>query len=118
MELSIDSLSKTVGVSQTTLYNYIEYLHKAELLRHIVFEGKRFKVLRMPNKLYISNTNLLKSLTLNSNIETLRETFLASQLSYNCSLYYIKALIEPINRYILHLNQSLKLYEYSYKNLL
>ncbi|NLO17517.1 MAG: hypothetical protein GX118_04935 [Arcobacter butzleri] len=28
MELSIDSLSKTVGVSQTTLYNYIEYLHK------------------------------------------------------------------------------------------
>ncbi len=90
LELSIESLSKTVGVSKATLYNYIEYLHKAELLRHIVFEGKRFKALRMPDKLYISNTNLLNSLTLNSDLGTIRETFFASQLSYNCSLFYVK----------------------------
>lgn len=90
LELSIENLSKTVGVSKATLYNYIEYLHKAELLRHIVFEGKRFKALKMPDKLYLSNTNLLKSLTLNSDIGTIRETFFASQLSYNCSLFYVK----------------------------
>jgi predicted AAA+ superfamily ATPase len=90
LELSLESLSKKVGVSKVTLYNYIEYLHKAELLRHIVFEGKRFKSLKMPDKLYISNTNLLKSLTLNSDIGTIRETFFASQLAYSHSLYYVK----------------------------
>ena len=90
LELSIENLSKTVGVSKVTLYNYIEYLHKAELLRHIVFKGKRFKSLKMPDKLYISNTNLLKSLTLNSDTGTLRETFFTSLVSYNHSLYYVK----------------------------
>jgi predicted AAA+ superfamily ATPase len=90
LELSLESLSKKVGVSKVTLYNYIEYLHKAELVRHVVFEGKRFKSLKMPDKLYISNTNLLKSLTLNSDIGTIRETFFASQLAYNHSLYYVK----------------------------
>lgn len=90
LELSIENLSKTVGVSKVTLYSYIEYLHKAELLRHVVFEGKRFKSLKMPDKLYISNTNLLKSLTLNSDIGTLRETFFASLVSYSYSIYYVK----------------------------
>ncbi|OHE13950.1 AAA family ATPase [Sulfurimonas sp. RIFOXYD2_FULL_34_21] len=90
LELSIESLSKTVGVSKATLYNYIEYLHRAELLRHIVYEGKRFKSMQMPDKLYLSNTSLLKSLTNSSDIGTMRETYFASQVSYTCSLYYVK----------------------------
>lgn len=90
LELSVESLSAAIGVSKVTLYNYIGYLHKAELLRHIVFEGKRFKAFRMPDKLYISNTNLLMSLTLNSDIGTIRETFFASQL-FSYSLYYVKS---------------------------
>lgn len=90
LELSVESLSKTVGVSKATLYNYIEYLHKAELLRHITFEGKRFRSMQMPDKLYLSNTNLLKSLTNNSDIGTMRETYFASQVSYKHSLYYVK----------------------------
>lgn len=90
LELSMEALSKTVGVSKATLYNYIEYLHRAELLRHVVYEGKRFKSMQMPDKLYISNTSLLKSLTNSSDIGTLRETYFASQVSYTCSLYYVK----------------------------
>jgi hypothetical protein len=90
LELSMEALSKTVGVSKATLYNYIEYLHRAELLRHVVYEGKRIKSLQMPDKLYISNTSLLKSLTNSSDIGTMRETYFASQVSYTCSLYYVK----------------------------
>lgn len=90
LELSMESLSKTVGISKTTLYNYIEYLHRAELLRHVIYEGKRFKSMQMPDKLYLSNTSLLMSLTNSSDIGTTRETFFASQLSFNCSIYYVK----------------------------
>lgn len=89
LELSMEGLSKTVGVSKSTLYNYIEYLHKAELLRHIVFEGKRFKSMQKPDKLYLANTTLMHTLTNNLDIGTIRETFFASQISYNYSIYYV-----------------------------
>lgn len=90
LELSMETLSKTVGVSKVTLYNYIEYLHRAELLRHITYEGKRFKSMQMPDKLYLSNTSLLNSLTNNCDIGTIRETYFAAQVSYTCSLFYVK----------------------------
>ena len=89
LELSIESLAKKVGTSKVTLYKYIEYLHKAELLRHVVYEGKRFKSLQKPDKLYLSNTTLFDILCLEPKIGTLRESFFASQLSFNSSIYYV-----------------------------
>ena len=89
LELSIEKLSKTVGVSKVTLYKYIEYLHRAELLRHITYEGKRFKSMQKPDKLYLSNTNLFPALCNNSDIGTIRETFFASVISYRYSIYYV-----------------------------
>ena len=89
LELSIESLAQKVGTSKVTLYKYIEYLHKAELLRHIVYEGKRFKSLQKPDKLYLANTTLFKILCLEPKIGTLRESFFASQVSYISSLYYV-----------------------------
>ena len=108
LELSIESLSAAIGVSKVTLYNYIGYLHKAELLRHIVFEGKRFKAFRMPDKLYISNTNLLMSLTLNSDLVTFIETFFASQL-FSYSLFYVKSGDFLVNeKYIVEIGEKNK----------
>ena len=89
LELSIESLAKKVGTSKVTLYKYIEYLHKAELLRHIVYEGKRFKSLQKPDKLYLSNTTLFDVLCLEPKIGTLRESFFASQVSVMSSIYYV-----------------------------
>jgi predicted AAA+ superfamily ATPase len=62
LELSIDALAKKVGTSKVTLYKYIELLHKAELLRHVIYEGKRFKSMQKPDKLYLANTTLFTSL--------------------------------------------------------
>ncbi len=89
LELSMESLSKTVGVSKTTLYKYIDYLHRAELLRHITYEGKRFKSMQKPDKLYLSNTNLFPALCNSSDKGTIRETFFSSATSFKHSLYYV-----------------------------
>lgn len=89
LELSIETLAKKVGTSKVTLYKYIELLHKAELLRHIVYEGKRFKSMQKPDKLYLANTTLFSSLCLEPQIGTLRESFFASLVSVNSSIYYV-----------------------------
>jgi len=89
LELSIEKLSKTVGVSRATLYKYIEYLHRAELLRHIIYEAKRFKSIQKPDKLYLSNTNLCNALCIESDSGTKREIFFANQVSQNYSIYYV-----------------------------
>jgi predicted AAA+ superfamily ATPase len=89
LELSIESLAQKVGTSKVTLYKYIELLHKAELLRHVVYEGKRFKSMKKPDKLYLANTTLFSSLCLEPQIGTLRESFFASQVSVNSSIYYV-----------------------------
>ncbi len=89
LELSMESLAKKVGTSKVTLYKYIEFLHKAELLRHIVYEAKRFKSLQKPDKLYLSNATLFDVLCSKPNIGTLRESFFASQLSEIATIYYV-----------------------------
>jgi len=89
LELSIEKLAKTVGVSRATLYKYIEYLHRAELLRHITYEAKRFKNVQKPDKLYLSNTNLCDALCMQSDIGSRREIFFANQISFAHSIYYV-----------------------------
>jgi len=89
LELSIEKLAQTVGVSRATLYKYIEYLHRAELLRHVTYEAKRFKNIQKPDKLYLSNTNLCDALCMESDIGSRREIFFANQLSFAHSIYYV-----------------------------
>ena len=89
LELSMENLSREVGISKVTLYKYIDYLHRAELLRHIIYEAKRFKAMQKPDKLYLSNTNLFKALCNNSDAGTVRETFFTTLVSYRYSLYYV-----------------------------
>jgi len=79
-EISLEKLAKTVGITKPTLYKYITYLSRAELMHHIVYEAKRFKNLQKPDKLYLNNSNLFTALCINSNIGTVRETFFVSML--------------------------------------
>jgi len=89
LELSIEKLSAKVGVSKVTLYNYIDYLHRAELLRHITYEAKRFKSMQKPDKLYLAHPNLFGALCKKSEVGTMRETFFASMVSAGYSIYYV-----------------------------
>jgi len=79
-EISLEKLAKIVGITKPTLYKYISYLGRAELLHHIMYEAKRFKNMQKPDKLYLNNTNLFTALCINSNLGTVRETFFISML--------------------------------------
>jgi len=87
-ELSIDKLAAIVGITKVTLYKYIEYLGKAELIHHISHEAKRFKSIRKADKLYLANTNLFSALCMKSEAGTIRETYFASMLCAEHRLHY------------------------------
>ncbi|MEA3498456.1 MAG: hypothetical protein U9R16_05285 [Campylobacterota bacterium] len=89
LQLSIEKLSQKVGTSKVTLYKYIEYLHKAELLTHVVYEGKRFKSMQKPDKLYLANSTLFNILCLEPKVGTIRESFFTSTVSVKSSIYYV-----------------------------
>jgi predicted AAA+ superfamily ATPase len=78
-----------VGISKMTLYKYIEYLGRAELVNHISHEAKRFKAIRKPDKLYLANTNLFSALCNEQEIGTVRETFFVSMLSGRHRVHYV-----------------------------
>jgi len=90
-ETSLDKLASMVGITKPTLYKYINYLSRAELLHHIVYDAKRFKNIKKQDKLYINNTNLFQALCLNSNIGNIRETFFVSMV-------YKKHIINYVNK--------------------
>ena len=90
LELSIEKLATTVGITKITLYKYIKYLGKAELIHHISHEAKRFKAIRKPDKLYLGNTNLFSALCSNQEIGTIRESFFVSMLLSFYRLDYIE----------------------------
>ena len=90
LELSVEKLAGITGITKATLYKYIEYLARAELIILVQNEAKRFKSVRKPDKLYLANTNFLKALCLESDTGTERETFFASLVKYKHSLYYTR----------------------------
>jgi predicted AAA+ superfamily ATPase len=79
-EVSIENLAREVGITKSTLYKYIYYLDKAELISHISHEAKRFKNIRKPDKLYLNNTNLFNALCQEQEQGTIREVFFVNML--------------------------------------
>jgi len=88
-ETSLDTLAATVGITKPTLYKYINYLSRAELMHHIVYDAKRFKNIKKQDKLYINNTNLFQALCLNSNRGNIRETFFVSMVYKKHTITYV-----------------------------
>lgn len=89
LEVSIDKLAATVGISKATLYKYIEYLGRAELIHHVSHEAKRFNAIRKSDKLYLGNTNLFTALCMENEKGTIRETYAASMMGSLHTLHYL-----------------------------
>jgi len=89
LEITIEKLAKQIGITKPTLYKYIDYLSRAELMHHIIYEAKRFNSIKKPDKLYLNNTNLFNALCINSNIGTVRETFFVSMLYKRHIINYV-----------------------------
>lgn len=79
-QVKIDSLAKDLGISEPTLYTYLEILDKTGIFRTL----KKYstKQSRKPEKLYFKNTNILQTISndlkITIDIGTTRETYFVS----------------------------------------
>jgi len=88
VELNIQNLSKEAGISRNTLYSYLYYLQKANLLEIIGANFKNKKLLNKPDKIYLENINLYNIFCSNKNNGSLRESFFISQIKIYHHLEY------------------------------
>jgi len=88
IELNIQNLAQSAGVSRNTLYSYLYYLKKANLIEIIGGNFRNKKLLNKPDKIYLDNINLYNILCSEQNIGSLRESFFVSQLKVAHSVKY------------------------------
>jgi len=88
VELNIQNLASSAGVSRNTLYSYLYYLQKANLIEIIGGNFANKKLLNKPDKIYLENINLYNILCSNQNTGSLRESFFVSQTKINHTIKY------------------------------
>ena len=88
MELNIQNLAKSAEISRNTLYSYLYYLKKANLIEIIGGNFKNKKLLNKPDKIYLDNINLYNILCSDHNNGSLRESFFVSQIKVNHEVKY------------------------------
>lgn len=88
LELNIQNLSQSAGISRNTLYSYLYYLQKANLIEIIGGNFANKKLLNKPDKIYLENINLYNILCSNQNTGSLRESFFVSQIKINHTIKY------------------------------
>lgn len=83
-ELNIEKMSSRLGIARTTVYAYLEHLEQAGLIIKVMPLGSGSRLTRKPAKLFMANTNLLRTvggpLQPEDPIGTVRENFFVSQL--------------------------------------
>lgn len=78
---NVSELAKTIGMSRTTLIQYLHYLEKAKLIQLVYLEGKGLGPLEKPGKLLLDNPNLFYAIsTQPKNAGSIRESFFVHQL--------------------------------------
>lgn len=83
---NINDLSGLIETDRKSLLSYLKYLERAGLLRQLRGNNRKLSELAKPKKLFLDNTNLLFSLSRNTQEGTLRETFFANQFSHSHEL--------------------------------
>lgn len=79
---NINSLSNKTKIHRNTIYNYLHFLQEARLVDLLYPENKGVSTLQKPEKLYLSNTNLLYALSEEDpSVGTVREVFFHNQIS-------------------------------------
>ena len=90
-DINISKLCGAVELNQRTLYKYLWILQAAGLIRMLGAKSSGVSIISKPEKLYLDNTNLFSIFCNNPKIGTLRETFFASQVSYDHTINYPKS---------------------------
>jgi predicted AAA+ superfamily ATPase len=90
MRVNLSELSRKVETSRDVLMKFLNLLVQAGIIRLLTTSGVGHTVLRKPDKIYFSNSNMLFSIYENADIGTARETFFLDQLSATHQVTYPK----------------------------
>ncbi|HHD81390.1 MAG TPA: hypothetical protein ENK99_07390 [Campylobacterales bacterium] len=90
-DINISKLCGAVELNQRTLYKYLGILQAAGLIRILGAKSKGVSIISKPEKLYLDNTNLFSIFCDSPKTGTIRETFFASQASYEHTINYPKS---------------------------
>lgn len=76
-QVNVDALAKNLGISEPTLYTYLEILNKTGIFKSIKKYSKNLS--KKPAKIYFKNTNILQAISsdlqIQPDIGTIRETY-------------------------------------------
>ena len=90
-DINISKLCGAVELNQKTLYKYLSILEAGGLIRILGAKSNGVSIISKPEKLYLDNTNLFSIFCSTPKNGTIRETFFASQLSFEHQLSYPKS---------------------------
>ena len=91
MLVDVSKLSTTIGLSRMSTLAYLQYLHRAALIRLLYSDDLSVKKMQKPDKILLENSNLLPVLSLEKpNLGTMRETFFCNQLGYKHQIEYTR----------------------------
>lgn len=91
MLVDVSKLSTMIGLSRMSTLAYLQYLHRAALIRMLYSDDLSVKKLQKPDKILLENSNLLPVLSLEKpNLGTMRETFFCNQLGYKHQIEYTR----------------------------
>jgi hypothetical protein len=83
---NVQKLAEKMDMNRLTLQNYLVFLMEANLINLLYPSGISTAVLQKPEKIYFENTNLAYALGGDTNIGTIRETFVFNQLKQQFSI--------------------------------
>jgi len=89
-EINLSKLAQKIEINRATLYKYIDYLHRGDILFILKSTQKGDSIFTKPEKIYMNNTNLNYCYCENPKIGTIRETFMVSMLRENHKIEYPK----------------------------
>jgi predicted AAA+ superfamily ATPase len=82
-QINVSALSREIGMSRETLYEYLDHLHGAYVVNELWLPGSGLRHQRKPGKLFFENPNLLALLADDKSPGfrgAIRETFAVNQL--------------------------------------
>jgi len=88
---NINKLAQQIGATRDTTLKLLFYLHNAHILRWLTSDANGINFMNKPDKIYLENTNIGAAIGFypeDLNRGTLRETFIANQLSVHHQLTY------------------------------
>ena len=90
-KVNISELSRKLMVTRDVLIKYLHLLSKGGVITLLSTDGIGHTIIKKPDKIYFSNTNIIYAISDDFNIGTIRETFFLNQVSSIYDIKYPKA---------------------------